>query len=818
MDGFLLDVRTAWRAARRRPHLTILTVLTLVLGIGANTAIFAVARGTLLRPLPYADPDSLVMIWRASVTTPESRGIATSEMVLEYRARAKSFTDMAAVDLWTNNLGSRMDFAGGDGAERWRGSKVTPNFFAMLGVQAAMGRTFVETDEPNVVVLSDALWRRRFGADPNIVGQAIELAGGRGRAREKFEVIGVLPPRFRFTYPEDTELWAPLPWREVAAAPTQALVYDVIARLKDGAGVSAAMNDMGAVVASMHADRPKGGYDRMRAWIEPVHEWSVGRVRPAVRLIVAVTALLLLIACLNVASLLLAQTAPRRRELALQQTLGASRGRLIRQMLTEAAITTLVATVAALGFVMVMQQAIRAILPPAMPRADEIGVDLWTIGWTTALAAATLILASLLPAWRGTTVDPHQVLVVGGRSSSGGRATARLRQALTALQIAGASVMLIGGGLLLNSLWNLQHVDLGFDGDAVLTQELRLLGPAYRDPLRQLAFHDEVLQRVRQIPGVREAATTTAIPFRGVDFLRSFSHLDPTVRIAANMRNVDPAYFSLMRIPTLVGRLFTAADDRGGPSVAVVSESFARAYFADTNVLGRQVPNQRLVTADGKPRLVPDPLEIVGVVSDVRSVRVEDEPRPAVYLPRAQQPSELMCLVIRTDPGADHVAAAARAAITSVDPNQPVGPMTTVGGVVDGTIADRRFIAIAASAFAVIALLLTVAGLYGVMVIAANERVRELGIRVALGATRRAVVSLLVRQGLAPVLIGVVLGGIAASWGMRFMTSYLFGVTSIGVTAYATVILPVSLGGLAACVFPARVASRVDPMQALRSE
>jgi putative ABC transport system permease protein len=813
MDGFLLDVRSAWRAARRRPQLTVLTVLTLVLGIGANTAIFAVARGTLLRPLPYANPDALVMIWRASDNTPAARGIATTEMALEYRARAMSFSDMAVVDLWTSNPSSRMDFAGSDGAERLRGSRVTPNFFALLGVKAAIGRTFVEADERNVIILSDAVWRRHFGADRNIVGQAIDLASGRARTRERFEVIGILPPRFRFTYPEDTEVWAPLPWNDVKAAPQNALLYHVIARLKDGASVTSATSDMAVVVAALHADRPKGGYDRMRAWIEPVHEWSVGRVRPAVRLIVAVTALLLLIACLNVASLLLAQTAPRRREIALQQTLGASRARLIRQMLTEAAMITFVSTVAAIAFVMVLQQVIRAMLPPLMPRVDEIGVDLWTIGWTTAIAAATLVLAALLPCWRGTRVDPHAELVIGGRASSGGRATARLRQALTALQIATASVMLIGGGLLLSSLWNLQHVDLGFDGEAVLTQEIRLLGERYRDPVRRLAFHDEVLERIRQLPGVREAATTTAIPFRGVDFRRSF----PPQRILSNERTVDPAYFGLMRIRLIEGRLFTAADNGSGPSVAVVSESFARAYFPDGRAVGGTLPYQRLATI-GPPRLVPDPLEIVGVVSDVRTVRVEETARPAIYLPSAQRASELICVVIRTAPGADQIAAAVRSVIRDVDPDQPAGPMTTVADVVASTIADRRFIALASSAFALIALLLTVAGLYGVMVITATERIRELGIRLALGATRQAVVRLLIRQGLAPVLVGVVLGGVAAAWAVRFMTTYLFGVQSIGVESYAAVMVLVTLGGLVACLVPANVASRIDPMQALRSE
>lgn len=795
-----------------------------MLGIGANTAIFAVARGVLLRPLPYKDPGSLVMLWRTAVNNAgglqavlaarDARGIATSEMFSEYRTRASAFTDVAAVELWRGNTSAQVDLAGADGAERLRGSIVTPNFFAVLGVNAAIGRTFVESDDRGAVVLSDALWRRRFGADPTVIGQTIELVSGRPRTRDRFEVIGVLPPRFRFTYPEDTEVWLSLPWKDAAAARKQGLLYYVIARLKPGVTPEAATGDMETVSASMHADLPRGGYDRMRVWIEPVHEWSVGRVRPAVRLIAGVTILLLAIACLNVASLLLAQTTARRREVALQQTLGASRGRLIRQMLTESALFTVVSSVAAVAVVVLIQQALRAMLPPSMPRVDEIGIDLWTIGWTTAIGTATLLLAGLLPSWRGSMVDPYAELVLGGRAASGGRTAARIRQALTALQIGAASLLLIGGTLLLQSLWNLQHVDLGFDGGDVLTQEMRLMSPIYRDMARHRAFHDEMLARVRQIPGVREASTTSSIPFRGVDLMRSLSVPGTTERSLTNERHVDPAYFGVMRIPLIEGRLLTVEDSGAAPLVAVVSQSFARAFFPDGRAVGRQMP----ASLGPFGAIDSPPTEIVGIVGDVRAIRVEDAGGPAYYVPRAQESFDVICLVIRADPAADHIAAAVRSVIREIDPTQPVGPMTTVGDLVSGTIADRRFYAVATTAFAVIAFLLTIAGLYGVMVIAAAERVRELGIRVAVGATRRALIVLLLRQGIVPVIAGVVVGGLAAASTMRFLRSYLFDIEQIGPVVFATVSILVAVGGLMACLFPARRASTVDPMEALRSE
>ncbi len=817
MDGFLLDVRSAWRAAMRRPALTALTVVTLVLGIGANTAIFAVARGVLLRPLPYQDPDSLAMIWRNGATSIDPRGIGTPEMLREYRARNSAFTDIAAVELWRGNLSAQVDLAGADGAERLRGSLATPNFFSLLGVNAALGRTFAESDDARVVVLSDALWRRRYGADPAIVGQTIDLVGRRARTREPHQVIGVLPPRFRFTYPEDTELWLPLSWREVAASTGQSLLYHFVARLKPGIGIEAANADLSAVATSMHADLPKGGYDRMWLWTEPVHEWSVGRVRPAVRLIGGVTLLLLVIASLNVASLLLAQTTARRRELALQRALGASRGRLVRQLLTESALFTALAAAAAVVVVLGLQQVLRTILPPSMPRVDEIGVDAATVAWTTGIGAVTLLLAGLLPGWRGTRVDPNAELGVGGRFASGGRAAARMRQGLTMLQIGAASVLLIGASLLLQSLWNLQRVDLGFDGTSVLTQEIRLLAPQYRDEARRTAFHDAVLQRVRGIAGVRQAGTTSAIPLRGTDYREAIPVPGTTERVTANRRHVDPAYFDVMRIPLMEGRLLTAADGAGAARVAVVSQSMARTMFPGGSALGQHLPYRRLATT-GPPRMVTEPMEIVGVVGDVRALRVEAAGAPAFYVPRAQFSTDLICLVIQAEPGADHVAAAVRAAIREVDPNQPVGSATTVGEVVAGTFADRRFYAIATMAFAAIALLLTVAGLYGIMAIAATERVRELGIRVALGATRSGLVMMLLRQGIAPVLAGVALGGVVAAWAVRFLASFLFGVEQVGAPVYLSVTLLVAIGGLAACLMPARGASMVDPVEALRSE
>jgi predicted permease len=814
MDGFLLDVRSAWRAAWRRPALTALTILTLVLGIGANTAIFAVARGVLLRPLPYQDPESVAMIWTHSTAT-QTRGIATPEMVLQYRASATSFADISAVELWRGSMSAQVDLVTNDGAERLRGSFVTPNFFSLLGVSAVVGRTFGDGDGQESVVLSDGLWRRRFGGDPAIVGQTVDLVSGRMRTRVRAQVIGVLPPRFRFTYPDDTEIWLARRWSEVAQLSRGASLYTVLARLKPGVSVATANGQMASVLASMNAASPKSAYDRRRLWVEPIHEWSLGAVRPAVRLVGGVTLLLLVIACLNVASLLVAQTTIRRREFALQQSLGASRGRLVRQLLTESAMFTAIAVGAALIVVALLQQVIRAILPSQMPRVDEIGIDLFTVAWTTSIGATTLLLAGVLPSWRATRVDPNAELMLGGRSASGGLAAARLRQGLTVVQLAAASLLLLGGSVLLQSLWNLQRISLGFDG-TVLTQELRLLGPSYRQPGQLVRFQEDLLRAVRAIPGVREASSTSAIPMRGVDWQTGLPIPGTAERLTVNRRHVDPAYFDVMRIPLIEGRLLTDADTATSALVTVVSKSLAERVFPGKPALGQSLTVQRMDTSGA--RMADEPVEIVGVVGDVRSVRIEDAGRASYYLAQSQVPSELFCLVIRADGSADHIATAVRAAIHDLDPSQPAGPMTTVEDVVAGTIADRRFYAVATTAFAIVAFLLTVAGLYGVMLIAAAERVREMGIRVALGATRRGLVMMLLRQGIAPVLAGIALGGLVAAWAVRFIASYLFAFEQIGAAAYIVVTLVIATGGAAACLLPARRASMVDPMEALRSE
>jgi len=803
------DLRYAGRALRRRPGYAFATILTLALGIGANTAIFAVVRGVLLRPLPYAAPDRVVMIWRERKGDAIlRRGLATPFHVQQWRARARTLADLAALEMWNTDVSARMDLAGEEGAERLRGSFASPNFFDLLGVRAALGRTFSDGDTASgaadVVVLSDGLWRRRFGADRAVIGRTIDLTvGRRDRRIRRFTVIGVLPPRFRFTYPKDTELWTPRSWHDIEGGPRDAITYTVIARLRDGVLLAQAQAEMVAVNDAMARDLPDDRYVSSEfAALEPVQDYVAGQFRSAMFLLIGVTAFLLVVACVNVANLLLARTVERSRELAVRAALGASRGRLARQLLAEGIVLASAGGILGMAFAAMLQPALRATLPSTIPRVDEIGIDAITLAWAFGIAALMSIAAGLAPSWRGTP-NLHAALKQGGTTVTGDPRAARWRRVLIAAQVAAVVVLLLGGGLLLHSFWNLQRVDLGFDGSRVLTMEMRLIAPRYRDEQRLRLFQEALLERVRAVPGVTQASMTSSVPLRGVDWRKSFSADGRPGRYIANERQVDPDYFSLMHIPLHAGRRFDTNDTASSPRVAIVSEGLAREMFHGESAIGRFV--------DLDPRA-----QIVGVVGDVRHVRVDEAAAPAIYTARAQWPSELICVVARTTPGAAGVAAAVRKAINSVDPNQPVEGVTTLDQIVSASIADRRFYAAATTAFSVVALLLAIAGLYGIVSRGVAERVRELGIRIVLGAARRDLIGLVVRQGLSPVAFGLALGAVAAYWTSRMLRGFLFNVTTVDPVIYIAVPVLVIVIAAVACYVPARRATKLDPIAALR--
>ncbi len=810
MSGLLRDLRGAWRLLSRYRGTSLLILLTLALGLGANAAIFAIGRGVLLRPLPYKGPDSLAMIWiRRDPSPPGStgRGLATPRFFRELRARQHSFSSMSAIELWNGNPSATFDLASSSGGERLRGAFATPEVFDTLGVSATIGRTFSADDVSGVAVIGHDLWRRLFAGSTDVIGRRLELATGRGRTRivQSLTIVGVLPPRVQFSYPESTDVWLPLPARQIDEPRIQdAIMYRIVARLNPGTTARQAQDDLAAAKAAMAADL-KRDMTRFTFWVEPVHEHAVGDTRPALQLLGAVAALVFLVACLNVATLLLAQSVERRRDIAVQLALGASRGRIVRQLVVESGVLAVIAAAISVAAVALIQGLMRAALPPGFPRVQEVGVDLLTFGWIAVLVTLAIVLSTIVPAWRSSGIDPGAETGQGGRTATQSRAAASWRNALVASQVAAVVVLLVGGGLLLRSFWKLQQVDLGFDRARIFTAEMRLLDPRYFDTTRLKTFQSELLSRVRALPGVERASITSSVPLRGVDWTRAIAHRG--ARFAAKARDVDSDYFAVMGIPLVAGRVFSSGDIEGSAPVAIVSRSLADRLFPGESPLGKRL--------DLDPKRQP---EIVGVVGDVRNARVEADGDPAYYVPRAQESSEIICLVVRTAAGTPDLAPAVRAIVASMDERQPVLDATTIDGIVSNTIADRRFYAVATAAFAMVTLMLAAAGLFGVTSYSVAARTREIGLRVALGARPGGLVRMLVAQGIRPVAAGLAIGLVIALWSGRLLERFLFGVRTFDPLTYGAAVCWILALTTVACLLPALRAARLNPTEALRYE
>ncbi len=793
LEDLWRDVCYAGRVFRRTPLFFAGAAFVLALGIGANCAIFNLVHAVLLRPLPYERPAEVVMVQDAF----------TSRRVRQWRDRSVGvFSDMAVMKMWNHNLDARFDLVLPDHAERLRAGLATPNFFAVLGVHAALGRVFSAADaaagRDDLVVLSHGLWMRAYGGDTGVVGRLVTFVagGGKRRAPQSFTVIGVLPAGFRFTYPLETEVWAMRSWKAVETAPPDAYEFDSVARLAPGVTLKAAsarlvdpkMVASGLTLAGIPA-------------IQPITDWVVGKARPAIFLVAAVSLLLLFIACATVANALLVRMAERKRELAVRASLGAGRGRLVRQLLTEGLALSLAGAMGGLLLSAALLPVLRSVVPLALNRADEMAVEPGLLLVPAAAATLVTLLSLVAPILHGSRVEVAQVL----KGSSGSPSATRWRFAFIALQANVATWLLVGAALLLISFWRLGRVDLGFDGNRVLTAEMRLIDPKYSDDGAAARFQQEVIERVRALPGVREAGVTSAVPFRGVDWMYRYKRVGYEKIYMANVREVDPAYFSVMRLVLLRGRLLTDRDTVSSEPVLVISESVARQVFPGEEPIGKRL----------------DPLgphTIVGVVKDVRYKGLDQPPSPAIYVPAAQSPSELVCLVLRTAVDGDRMGAALRSVVHQVDPAVPVMDVTTVSQIVSESVADRRFYTAVISAFAALAVLLTATGLVVVIARSVAERRRELAIRCALGAQSRELMGLVIRQGLTPVILGAAIG-LAGAWaGARILERFLFGVTLHEPAVYAGAgVFTVAIAALA-CFLPARHAGTLPPAAALQSE
>jgi predicted permease len=618
-------------------------------------------------------------------------------------------------------------------------------------------------------------------------------------------VLGVLAPAFKFTYPVDTEVWTMETWAAVEASPARAIMFNgAVARLNPGvpfATAAASMTD-----AAAHLDPPNLPVERRSVTrLEPVSEWVVGEIRPSLLLLAGTSLLLLVITCATVASALLVRLAERQRELAVRSSLGASGYRLARQAVAEAVVLSVSGTAAGLVLTIAILPAFRALVPSIVPRADELGVNPWLVVFAAVAALLAATLSALVPAVQASrNTDLVSALKRGSGTTSADPTARRLRSVLIAGQTAVATALLVASALLLLSFWRLGRVDLGFDGSRVLTVEMRLLEPRYFNPDVQRVLQDHLIGRVRAIPGVIEAGFTSAVPFRGIDWSLALTRSGTGPRVSANGRYVDDAFFSIMKIPLRRGRLFTTADTPTSQRVAVVSESFGRRMFDDGDPMGQ--------TFDFNGRV-----EVVGIVGDVRYQSHDREASPAVYLARTQQPSELMCLVLRTARGVD-IGAALRAAIRDVDPSLPPMNLTTIDRIISESVADRRFYTATTVAFASLALLLTSSALVIVIARAAVERRRELAIRTALGAPAGRLITLVARQGVMPGAIGIVAGLGAAWFGTTILQQFLFGIEPREPLVYgAAGLIAIALAAISSYL-PARRVGSLLPAEVLRGE
>ncbi len=815
MESLRQDLAYGLRTLIKNPGFTIVALLALALGTGANTAIFSVVNGVLLKPLPYQEPDRLVMVWTDNTKANRPQDAMSVPDLLDYRENSV-LEQIASLSFDDFNL------TGGDQPERVPGTMVSANFFSMLGVTPQAGRAFLPGEDQagadRVVVISDGLWKRRFGGDPALMDQPIQINGA------SFTVVGVAPPEFQSPEKGD-ELWAPMSFdgADRLRIPSVGTPEDLkqrgfrffksVARLKAGVAINQAQAEMSTIASRLEQQYPdsNGG---MGINLVPLHRQIVGDIKPALLLLLAAVGLVLLIACANVANLLLARAAARQKEIAIRVALGAGRARLIRQLLTESVMLALVGGVLGVGLAWLGLRLLVGINPANIPRLGEIEIDGRVLAFTMVVSVLTGLVFGLVPALQASRPDLNETLKEGARGSTGGLGRQRVRSILVVTEVALTQMLLIGAGLMIKSFYLLQEVNPGFNADSVLTMQVTLPPLKYAEDTQITAFYEQALKRIEALPGVQAASAATTLPMTGNSIMRRFT-IDgrapaaPGERLLANYAAISPEYFRAMGIPLISGRGFTDHDRDNSQQVIIINDTMRRLFWPNEDPIGKHIS---IAAEAGVSR------EIVGVVADVKHSSLDAESGLQIYEPYLQFPWSFMAIVARTAADPLSLAPAVRTEILAVDRAQPVYDVKTMAQIMGDSVSQPRLYMLLLGIFAAIALVLAAVGIYGVMNYSVNQRKHEIGIRMAIGAQPSDILKMIVGQGMLLASIGVAIGIIAAFFLGRIVEMLLFGVSGRDPMTFIGLPIVLVLVALVASYFPARRATRVDPVIALRAE
>ena len=809
-DEMFQDLRFGLRMLLKKPGFTLIAVFTIALGIGANTAIFSVVNAVLLRPLPYRNAERIVAI--EEISTEGKRIQVTPANFLDWRAQNTVFEHLSAIFTRGSNL------AGEHGAERISLAVTSADFFDVFGAQPQHGRLFLPGDEQAghtpIVVIGHGLWQRRYGGDPGLIGQSITLDG------TSYTVAGVAPVGFQ--YPNKTEAW--LPPVRLAPAVTESMdvtqvrrwgYLSAVASLKPGVSLQQARDEMEAITARLRQQYPETNNNRFDR-VVGLHRYLVGDTSTVLWLLLGAVCFVLLIACANVANLMLVRATARQKEIAIRTALGASRLRIVRQLLTESVM--LAFTGGAFGLLLAWWgvDLLTRLLPKDFPRLQDINLDLKVLGFTVFVSLITGVVFGFAPAWQVSKADVHESLKENSRGSSGGMRN-RLRSLFVVAEVALSLVLLVGAGLLFRTFLQLQSVDAGFNAQRVLTMTLSPSGTNFKDDPQFIAYYKQVHERLRSIPGVETVGAINTLPLEKGPTLAFRIETRAPLPVDqwphANYRSVSPDYFRALSIPVLQGRAFEERDDVSHPLVVLINRA-----LADNNFGGESPVGKRIGFGATDRNNQPVWYEIVGVVANVRSMELQEEPTAEVYFSSTQDAFSEVTFVIRTQIEPAGLTAAARAAVQDVDPAQPVAAIRTMEDIVSESVTQPRFNLTLLGVFGGIALILSAAGIYGVTSYTVTQRTHEIGIRMAVGAKEQDVLRLMMKQGMKPAVIGLAIGLASAVGLTRLMKSLLFGVSATDPLTFATLALLLLSVALLACYLPARRATKVDPMIALRYE